>query len=113
MKIRGNSKRQKNREIRSKLIHDMQNITEAHDGLLVKYRNMKHDLDVTNSAKTRLELMVDALSTRVLTKSMITNDERKLHYNTGLPSLTILQAVFNITAKDRPTDDIQACTLFE
>ena len=98
---------------RSKLIHDMQKITEAHDGLLVKYRNMKHDLDVTNNAKARLELMVDALSTRVLTKSVITNDERKLHYYTGLPSLTVLQAVFTITAKDLPTDDTQACTLFE
>ena len=40
---------------RSKLIHDMQKISEAHDGLLVKCRGMKHDLDVTNSAKARLD----------------------------------------------------------
>ena len=98
---------------RSKLIHDMQKITEAHDGLMVKCKEMKHDLDVTNSAKSRLESMVDALSSRVLNESAITNDERKVHYYTGLSSLTVLRAVFNITAKDLPIDDTQACTLFE
>ena len=91
----------------------MQKITEAHDSLLVKCRDMKHDLDVTNSAKARLESMVDALSSRVLNGSTITNNERKTHYDTALPSLAVLHAVFNITAKDLPTDDTQVCTLFE
>ena len=98
---------------RSKLIHDMQKISEAHDGLLVKCRGMKHDLDVTNSAKARLESMVDALSPRVLNELTITNDERKIQYYTGLPSLSVLRAVFNITAKDLPADDTHACILFE
>ena len=57
--------------------------------------------------------MVDALSSRVLNESAITNGERKIHYYTGLPSLTVLRAVFNITAEDLPIDDTQACTLFE
>ena len=74
---------------------------------------MKRDLDITNSAKARLESMVDALSPRVLNELMITNDERKIHYYTGLPSLTVLHAVFNVTAKDLPTDDTHACTLSE
>ena len=98
---------------RSKLIHDMQKISEAHDGLLVKCRGMKYDLDVTNSAKARLESMVNALSPRVLSELTITNDERKIQYYTGLPSLSVLRAVFNITTKDLPADDIHACTLFE
>ena len=60
---------------------------------------MKHDLDVTNSAKARLESMVDALSPRVLNELTITNDERKIQYYTGLPTLSVLRAVFDITAR--------------
>ena len=41
---------------RNKLIHDMQRITEVHDGLMVKCREVKHDLDVTNGAKARLRV---------------------------------------------------------
>ena len=74
---------------------------------------MKHDLDVTNSAKARLESMVDALSPRVLNELTITNDERKIQYYTGLPTLSVLRAVFDITAKDLPADNTHACTLFE
>ena len=98
---------------RSKLIHDLKRVTEAHDDLQVKFTNIKQDLEVTNCAKVKLESTVDALSTRILSESVITNDERKIHYYTGLPSCTVLQAVFNITAKGIPTDDTQACTLFE
>ena len=98
---------------RSKLIHDLKRVTEVHDDLQVKYTNMKQDLEVTNCAKVKLESTVDALSIRILSESVITNDEGKIHYYTGLPSCTVLQGAFNITAKGLPTDDTQACMLFE
>ena len=74
---------------------------------------MKQDLDVSNHAKAMLELKVDALSARELSETIITNDESKIHYYTGLPSCTILRAIFTITAKGLSRDDTQACTLFE
>ena len=63
---------------RSKLIHDLKRVTEAHDDLQVKFTNIKQDLEVTNCAKVKLESTVDALSTRILSESVITNDERKI-----------------------------------
>ena len=46
---------------------------ETHNDVLVKYRSMKQDLAVSNHAKDKLELKVDALSARILNE----NYERK------------------------------------
>ena len=98
---------------RNKLVDDLKKVTEAHNDVLVKYRSMKQDLDVSNHAKAKLELKVDALSARALSETIITNDESKIHYYTGLPSCAVLKAIFTITAKGLSRDDTQACTLFE
>ena len=72
----------------------MKKVTEAHNDVLVKYRSMKQDLDVSNHAKAKLELKVDALSVRALSETIITNDESKIHYYTGLPLCAVLRAIY-------------------
>ena len=95
---------------RNKLVDDLTKVTEAHNDVLVKYRSMKWDLDVSNH---ELELKVDALSARALSETIITNDKSKIHYYTGLPSCAVLRVIFTITAKGLSRGDTQACKLFK
>ena len=94
------AKRLEEIEINKRLKNTVEKLED--EALLTKYNNMMEEIVEVKSDKNRLISKVDALSKRVLTKKALIEDNKKVKYYTGLPSFSVLDAIYALVTKGLP-----------
>ena len=96
------AKRLEEIETNKRLKNAVEKLEDDYEALLTKYNNMMEEIVEVKSDKNRLISKVNALSKRVLTKQALIEDNKKVKYYTGLPSFSVLDAIYALVTKGLP-----------
>ena len=90
-----------------------QQLTANYNELLVKYHEITKELEAAKSNEAKLATKVDTLSNRVVSRQVLENDDKQVKFYTGLPSFTVLKAVFDLVNKGLPASYFTGCDIFD
>lgn len=79
--------------------------------LLLQCSDAEQCLSEVNKEKHKLESQLQVLSQQVLSEVTLKGNDKKVKFFTGLPSFSVLQAVYNLAAKELP--EPADCPLFD
>ena len=88
-----------------------ESLIEHNEELLSKCHDMEQHLSEVAKEKHKVEGQLQVLSQQVLSEMTLKGDHKEVKYFTGLPSFSVLRAIYNLTAKglSEPID----CSLFD
>ena len=81
--------------------------------LLVKCNETTEELDKVKMSEIKLSTKIDALSERIINQLTLENDDKMVKYYTGLPSFSVLKAVFDFVKKGLPENQFLGCSHFD
>ena len=67
--------------------------------LLSKFTDVEQRLSEVTKEKQKLEYQLQVLSQKVLNEATLKDNDKKVKYFTGLPSFSVLKAIYNLAAK--------------
>ena len=90
-----------------------QQLTAHNNELLLKIEQTTTELETAKSNDCKLSSKVDSMSSRIVSRQVLENDEKQVKFYTGLPSFAVLKAVFDLAIKGLPTSFYSGCDIFD
>ena len=90
-----------------------QQLTAHNNELLLKIEQITDKLETAKSNEYKLGSKVDSMSSRIVSRQVLENDEKQVKFYTGLPSFAVLKAVFDLAIKGLPASFCTGCDIFD
>ena len=90
-----------------------QQLTAHNNELLLKIEQTTTKLETAKSNECKLSSKIDSMSSRIVSRQVLENDEKQVKFYTGLPSFAALKAVFDLAIKGLPTSFYTGCDIFD
>ena len=99
------AKRLEEIETNRKLKDIVDKLENDYKELHAKYNKAMEEIVEVKSDNSRLTSKLDTLSRRILTKQALIVDNKKVKYYTGLPSFSVLDAIYSLVTKGLPDNN--------
>jgi len=68
---------------------------------------------VLRKKEANLNMKVNGLQSRIVSRQSLEDNNKQVKFYTGLPSFTVLIALYNLVVKGLPESQFLGCTMFD